>query len=268
MTATGSPSVTAHAPGSVTIIFAPPSDLQEGSFGVSFAIADGVAATVQTASETRVSLDGDRTAFAPVEIALREFGVTAEVSLAAEIPVGYGFGASGAATLATTLATNELAGLEMTREKLVEVAHYAEVEAGTGLGDVFIQSRGGLLWNTGDGRERVERDEPIEYTAFGGIATEDILTDEETTDRVRTVGRESRAQFSPDASLGEQFDLARDFAERTGLTTDRVIEAVRRVEAAGGVGTMAMVGETVVATGVQDVLEERTRIENRGAHVR
>lgn len=56
-------SLTVHAPGSVTTIFAPPIESQEqdqdGSFGVSFAIEDGVTATIEPSSDSTVVLDGD-----------------------------------------------------------------------------------------------------------------------------------------------------------------------------------------------------------------
>jgi pantoate kinase len=260
-------SATAHAPGSVTVIFAPPAEPHDGSFGVSFAIEDGVTATVELDSVTTISLDGEMTDFEPVEIALRTLDVTAAVSLASAVPVGYGFGASGAATLATVLAANEVFDLEESREELVDVAHRAEVEAGTGLGDVFIQDRGGLLWNTGDGRQRAEVTESIEYTAFDGIATSEVLADEQVVQRVRESGRESLARFSSDESLRDALDLSWEFAQRTGLATEHVADEVQRVERAGGVASMAMVGETVVGAGVEGVLDRRTRVTNRGATI-
>lgn len=56
-------SLTAHAPGSVTTMFAPPVEPQDGSFGVSFAIEDGVTATIEPSSDRTVVLDGEPTAF-------------------------------------------------------------------------------------------------------------------------------------------------------------------------------------------------------------
>jgi pantoate kinase len=107
-------------------------------------------------------------------LALRQLDVTAEVSLVSAVPVGYGFGASGAATLATVLAANETVDLGKTREELLEIAHRAEVKAGTGLGDVFIQACGGLVWNDGTGVQRTEMTASTGYTAFAGIATNDV----------------------------------------------------------------------------------------------
>lgn len=267
MSNTESSSATAYAPGSVTTLFAPPTDSQDGSFGVSFAIEDGIDATVKPSTETVISLDGDQTTFEPVELVLRRLDVTGKVSLTSAVPVGYGFGASGAATLATTLAANEAFDLGQSRDELVEAAHHAEVEAGTGLGDVFVQAQGGLVWNVGDGVQRTDWDARIEYTAFDGIATDEVLGNDQTIERIRDLGQDSLSQFSSDGSLRELLGLSWTFAQRTGLATDRVVDEVQRIESAGGAASMAMLGETIIATGVHDTLEQSTRITNRNAHV-
>lgn len=194
-------SVTAFAPGSVTPIFVPPQSSQDGSLGVSFAIEDGVDVRVEPSADTSIILDEEPTTFEPVENVLCQLDVSAAVSLTASIPVGYGFGASGAATLATALAANNAFDLERSREDLLEAAHRAEIEAETGLGDVFIQDRGGLVWNTGDGPQRSELSVGIEYTAIDGIETSTVLDDEQTLERVREYGQESLSRFSPETSL-------------------------------------------------------------------
>lgn len=265
MTTRGSSSVTASAPGSVTPIFVPAQSPQDGSFGVSFAIEDGVEATVESSTDVSVILDGELASFEPVENVLRQLDVSATVSLAASVPVGYGFGASGAATLATALATNEAFDLGWSREELLEAAHRAEVEAGTGLGDVFIQEHGGLVWNTGNGLQRLELSADLEYTAVDGIATGTVLDDAKTVERVRECGQESLSRFSPEISLQELLDLSWKFVQRSELATGRVTKEVQRVERAGGAASMAMLGETVIATGGQNVLERTTRISNEGA---
>ncbi|WP_228842411.1 GHMP family kinase ATP-binding protein [Halococcus agarilyticus] len=167
---------------------------------MSFAIEDGVDAMVESSADTSVSLDEEPTTFEPVENVLRQLDVSATVSLTASVPVGYGFGASGAATLATALAANDAFDLERSREDLLEAAHRAEIEAGTGLGDVFIQDRGGLVWNTGDGPQRSELSADLAYTAIDGITTSTVLDDEQTLERVRECGRESLSRFSPENS--------------------------------------------------------------------
>ena len=267
MTTRGSSSATASAPGSVTPIFVPAQSPEDGSFGVSFAIEDGVEATVESSADVSVTLDDEPTSFEPVENVLRQLDVSATVSLAASVPVGYGFGASGAATLATALAANEAFDRGRSREKLLEAAHRAEVAARTGLGDVFIQDRGGLVWNTGDGPQRSEWSGDLEYTAIDGIATSTVLDDEQTVERVRECGQESLSRFSHEMSLRELLGLSWEFVQRSDLATDRVSEEVKCVERDGGAASMAMLGETVIATGGQDVLERTTRVSNEGARI-
>lgn len=274
--------VTAHAPGSVTLVFAPAG--ADGSRGISVTTADGVRAQVRPATETTITLAGEQTSFEPVAGVLARLGVTARVALTAETPVGAGFGASGAATLATALAANEAYGLDHDRSALVAAAHRAEVAAGTGLGDVFVQERGGLVYDTGNGRARrslagrarrspadraeSEGDGPtVAYVSHGGIPTASVLDDEAALDRVRAAAASAFDAFDSDAPVAALLELGWEFATETGLVTDRVRETVETVAAGGGAATMAMVGETVLATDPASVLPHRTRLTDEGARL-
>jgi pantoate kinase len=287
----------AHAPGSLTLLFVPAADPDGGSLGVSLAVEDGVAADVHVADGPPddpvadgppddpvadragpgvVRVDGEPRSFEPVERALATLLADADVDavpvvdLAPELPIGYGIGASGAATLATALAVDEAFGLGRSRTDLVDVAHRAEVAAATGLGDVFVQARGGVVWNAGDGRgvRRVERTDRLSYAALGGLATSEVLGDAAAIDRVRAAGRGRLAAIDglADADLRDLLDLAWGFARDADLATDRVRRAVARVERAGGAATMAMLGETVVGT-PDDAFDAVTRVTPDGARL-
>jgi pantoate kinase len=255
-------SVTATAPGSVTTIFVPQDG--EASLGVSFATADGARATVSPASATTIVLDGDPASVAPVSDVLRRLGITARVEIETEVPIGCGFGVSGAATLATALAANQVRGLGHDRARLVEAAHRAEVAAGTGLGDVFIQDRGGLVWDQGEGLRRIARTDRVQYTAFGGIATADVLGDQRALRRVEKVGREVLSSLDPRDGLAPLFEASWGFARRTGLVSEQVEAVVADVQRAGGTATMAMVGETVLSVD-GGPLDGETRVTPDGA---
>ncbi len=260
-------SQSATAPGSVTTVFVPRTG-EEGSLGVSFAIEDGVTVSVESATSTAITLDGAPAPFEPVEELLSGFGYSARVDIEASIPVGTGFGASGAATLATALAAREVFALEASREDLVMAAHKAELAAGTGQGDVFVQAQGGMVWNTGDGIGRRERTDTISYTAFEGIDTAAVLGDEEALSKITEAGTAALRSFDPSAPLEEWFPIAWEFAAETGLATERVSRTVEEVTEAGGAATMAMVGETVLATGGEDLLERETAITPESATLR
>jgi pantoate kinase len=259
-------SATAFAPGSVTTVFVPQGGTS--ALGISFATADGVTATVDPADETAVHLDGRPAEVAPVAGVLRRLDVSAHVHLDTDVPIGCGFGVSGAATLATAFAANAEGQLGRERTELVEASHQAEVAAGTGLGDVFIQNRGGVVWDVGEGLCHAERSARIEYVSFGEISTSEVLGDEGAMERVEAAGTKALAAMEPSGPLARLFDDAWTFATRVSLATSRVQDAVERVRAAGGAATMAMIGETVVATGTDGLLPNDTRIAAEGAQLR
>jgi pantoate kinase len=256
----------AFAPASVTAVFAP-DETESGSRGASVALDDGVTVALDDADETGVTVDGDPAAFEPVTRVLDRLGVDAAVDVRPEIPIGAGFGASGAATLATALAADDLFALGHDREELVEHSHEAEVAAGTGLGDVFIQDAGGLLYNVGGGRQRVETDEPVEYASYGGLSTADALADEELMAQVREEGGAVLDALPAPPTVGGVIERSWPFARTLGLPTQRVVDDVERVENAGGVATMAMLGETVVAVDCEGVLANRTQVSTEGARL-
>lgn len=257
----------AFAPGSVTALWAPATDEDEASLGASVAIEDGVVASVTPAAETVVRLDGDRTGFDPVERVVSALDVTARVDLTPSVPIGCGFGSSGAATLATALAATATFDLEYSRADVVDAAHRAELAAGTGQGDVFVQSMGGLAMDVGDGRVRYPLRTPLEYDSNGGIPTSEVLADGALLDRIGRAGRDAFANLPIDPTPAALTEVAWSFARETGLPTPWVRDRVAAVERAGGVASMALLGETVFAFGVDGVLPNRTRISPEGAHL-
>lgn len=289
---------TAFAPGHVTAFFAPyPDDdpARAGSRGAGLALSDGVEATVRRVDDADgdaapadatdptadgglagLELDGVPAEMEPVRRVLAELRVVAEVEVSSEVPVGAGFGVSGAAALATALAANEAFGLCRSENDLVRVAHAAEAAAGTGLGDVVGQFRGGLPVRLepgapGHGRmDGVPARPRVEYVSFGELSTERVLGGE--LDPVREAGEDALTRLL-DAPDGRELVAAgRDFAEEAGLLVPEVAEAVAAVEAEGGLASMAMLGRTVYAlgTGLSDAGYDATacRVHPTGATLR
>lgn len=258
----------AHAPGSVTGLFAPaPEDGNEPSRGASFAIEDGVVVDVTPASQTTVTVEGEPAPFEPVERVLADLDVTAAVDVRPEVPLGHGFGASGAATLATALAANAVFELGESRETLLGAAHRAEMAAGTGQGDVFIQNEGGLVWTANGEIHRVETDEAVEYATAGSISTAEMLADEAFMDAARRSGREHLDRLDSPPTLRALAERSRAYVAETGIGTEFVEREIERVEDAGGAAGMALFGETVFGVGVEGILPHRTRVSTEGARV-
>lgn len=256
----------AFAPGSVTTVFSPPAEGSDRSRGASMAIEDGVVVEVQEGASP-VTVDGDPAPFEPVDLVLDELGVSATVDVRPEVPLGCGFGASGAATLATALAAAAQFGLDRDRDSLVSAAHRAELAARTGMGDVFVQDIGGIVASAGGGLTRTASEERVEYDVFGALDTSAILDDDETMARIRTAGDSVLTELPSEPPLSTLIDRSWTFATETGLVTDDVERTVERVQAAGGAATMAMLGETVIATDVDGVLGTETRVASTGARL-
>jgi pantoate kinase len=256
----------AFAPASVTAVFAP-NEAGTRTRGASVALEDGVTVSVADAPESTVTVDGEPASFEPIVGVLNRLGVAASVDVRPQVPIGAGFGTSGAATLATALAANELFNRNLPREELVERARAAEVEAGTGLGDVYVQNTGGLRYDVGNGRERVETNDVVEYASDGSLSTEDALGDEALMETVRREGSSVLDSLSTPPTLREVIERSWPFAQALGLPSQRVVDDVARVESAGGVATMAMLGETVFAVDCKGILANRTKVSSTGARL-
>jgi len=250
----GRPVATAFVPGHVTGFFSAhpaPDPAVAGSRGAGITLSDGVTVTVSHGSGLR--LNGEAVDIDPVETVLDRLGVVASVDAETPLPIGAGFGVSGAVALGTALAANAAFDCGKTENELVEVAHCAEVEAGTGLGDVVAQARGGLPIRLEPGGPRhgaldgLPARPRIEYVTFGRLSTETVLSGD--TDQLSEAGATALDALLAEPSVEAFMGACREFAADAGLLTDDVSEAIAAVEAAGGQAAMAMLGRTVFATG-------------------
>lgn len=247
---------TAFVPGHVTGFFSvhPHDDpARAGSRGAGIALSEGVTVEVTPASTGRLTLNGDPIQVDAVDRVLAELDATARVEAASPLPLGAGFGVSGALALGAALAASAACDRPRTANDLVSVAHCAEVEAGTGLGDVVAQARGGLAIRLEPGApEHGETDAVptrgrVEYLTFGTVGTETVLAG--NTEALTAAGERALARLLDDPTVETFATASREFADETDVVTDRLETVIADVLAAGGTGSMAMLGETVFALG-------------------
>ena len=259
----------AFAPGNISCIFKVIPHLDATrmhSLGMGFTVTEGVEVTVSDAHETEVLFNGEDikfpTVLAVVERLIQNSGVTGiRVDLTSPLPLGCGFGLSGAAALATAYALNELLHLRKGTESLAMVAHVAEVENRTGLGDVCSQYHGGCLVKLQEGAPLVAdrlpiAEQPIYYRYFGPIQTSEVLGNREQTLRINRAADvalntlRTLAHAKPNTELFNAcFAVSKQFSVESGLLSDaRVIDTIAQIEAAGGVASMIMLGNGVFST--------------------
>jgi len=245
---------TAFVPGHVTAFFsAHPADepAAAGSRGAGLTLTDGIEVTV--APGDGLTVEGDEADVEPVERVLDGLGVEADVAVETDLPVGAGFGVSGGAALGTALAANDAFGRGRSANDLIRIAHVAEVESGTGLGDVVAQARGGVPVRVepgapGYGRlDAVPAATRVEYVSFGELSTADVLDGD--TSELTEAGERALTTLEADPRLSTLMAAAREFTSDVGLSVPEVAEAVDAVGDAGGEASMAMLGRTVFALG-------------------
>ena len=269
----------AFAPGNISCIFKiiPHADATRmHSLGMGFTVKEGVTVNVSAHHETELCFNGKAIDFPTVQAVVdklagamdghagrstKSWPARVKVSIYSPLPLGCGFGLSGAAALATAYALNEQLGLDKTSEELAMIAHVAEVENRTGLGDVCSQYHGGFLVKLQEGAPLVaERlpisEQPIYYRYFGPIQTSEVLGNPEQVTRINQAAdaalavlrTHTRAETSPEL-LTACFEVSKQFSVQSGLLSDaRVIKTIAQIEAAGGIASMIMLGNGVFST--------------------
>ncbi len=246
----------AFVPGHITGFFTKDSDpdpTKAGSRGCGIALTDGVTVTVREAESVSVALNGDEIAMEAVERVLGALQVTAEVRGITDLPLGAGFGVSGAMALGAALGANTVFDRKLSQNELVTIAHGAEVQAGTGLGDVVAQDRGGVTirLEPGGPQDNVLDGIPvrrrIEYHSIGELATDEVLGGD--TDIITAAGKKALSDVVKEPTLPRFMRASREFARESSLLTTAVRDVILDVNEVGGTAAMAMLGETVFALG-------------------
>ena len=253
---------TAFVPGHLTGFFsAHPDDdpAIAGSRGAGVTLSDGVEVHVERGARVgsdpaTIILNGESVAVdavAGVRDALDapDAAVTAETPL----PLGAGFGVSGALALGVAYAVAAACDRRRSENELIGVAHRAEVEAGTGLGDVVAQARGGLPIRLDPGGpahgrlDAIPAAPRVEYVTFGSVSTEAVLSGDTT--QLSAAGKRALSDLRTEPTPPRLVTLSRRFAREADLLTDRVADAIAAVKDDGGDAAMAMLGDTVFAFG-------------------
>jgi len=174
----------------------------------------------------------------------------------AQVPIGAGYGASGAGALGAALALSKAFDLGFTRSKIIEIAHVAEVSCRTGLGDVGAQAIGGLVIGLEAGAPPhgkwqqipLERDMKIVCATLAPLSTRDLLEDSDLRDRSRKFGAIAMENLLERPTLQNFIKVSYNFSEELGLMDDELRELIEAANSAGAIGaSMVMLGRAVFA---------------------
>jgi pantoate kinase len=251
-----------------------------GSMGCGICLENGAITTVRPYDETIIKINGTICEAATTLAAIKN--LTSEpvlIDTTLDIPVGYGFGASGAGALSAALALNEALSLDLTLKDLAGAAHCAEVTNRTGLGDVTGMTFGGIVVRKKAGApftgiiDKIPcRNTKISWISFNEISTKSVLSDDLKINSINKAGKAKLKELLKKPTLENLFNQSRGFATEIGFMSQKVKDAIEAVEAAGGLASQAMLGDTVFAIHDNGALLEfgqvhESRISLAGAHL-
>ena len=180
------------------------------------------------------------------------------------VPIESGFGASAGFALGTSIGLSKLLKLPLTFNQAAAVAHNAEVDLKTGMGDVMGSVIGGFPVRIEpgapgygkadkllDGRERGSKDDGeglfVISKSLGTIETASVLTDPDMTHKVNSVARDMLQKLLLNPQVTNFMDLSLEFAQKTGLIDPEVMEIVNVLKDETLGASMAMLGKTAFA---------------------
>lgn len=254
--------------------------LLSGSMGCGICLEHGAETEVRPAKKTIIKINGD-VVKAPTTLSAIELLATEPVLVDTtfKIPIGAGFGASGAGALSATLALNECLSMNLTLKDLAHAAHFAEVTNRTGLGDVTGMTFGGMVVRKKASApflgiiDKIPcRDTEISWISFNEISTKSVLTDDLKKKSINKSGKARLRELLKKPTIENFMIQSAAFAKDIELMSPRVRDSIEAVEAAGGFASQAMLGDTVFAMNDNGALLEfgevhKGRISNTGAHL-
>lgn len=254
--------------------------LLSGSMGCGICLEHGAVTEVRPAKKTIIKINGEvvkaTTTLSAIELLATE-PVLIDTTL--NIPIGAGFGASGAGALSAALALNEALSMNLTMKDLSGAAHQAEVTNRTGLGDVTGMTFGGMVVRKKAGApflgiiDKIPfRDTEISWISFNEISTKSVLNDDLKKKSINKAGRSRLKELLKKPTIENFMIQSAAFAKDIEIMSPKVRDSIETVEAAGGLASQAMLGDTVFSINDNGALSEfgkvhTSRISNAGAHL-
>jgi len=257
----------AFCPGHITCFFSPviSSDvLTSGSLGAGIRLDKGTNVTLEERSDPRIMITMDGEACdAPVTRRVIEMmapGRGFDVTIENELPVSQGFGMSAAGAVAVGLCISAVTGADIF--DAYKAAHTAELQTGSGMGDVAgimggrqpVRVKAGLppfgkVVDTG-----IEM--KISVAVLGPpLRTGSVLGDKGKMSSIEQNGERCVREYMNDHSESSLYRISSSFSELIGLETadvKRALSSIREHNSA----SMCMLGNSIFTDAGKDVLQE------------
>ncbi len=235
-----------------------------GSMGAGFSIKEGVTTKVIISaknnqhSKFRISLKGFQSDKTDVsEFVLKEFlklgnfeDIFFDIEHRISIPVGYGLGSSGAVALSLSYALDQVLELKLDKIEIGKIAHIAEINCKTGLGDVLASYHGGFEIRVKPGAPGIGKVEKIDVDnisiimiCFSPISTNKFI--QEHLSKINGLGGKMVNKLLESKDYDNFQDMSLEFAKYINVMTPRMEKLIEELSLNGIKSGIALFGETV-----------------------
>ncbi|MBI2134572.1 hypothetical protein HYU09_01145 [Candidatus Woesearchaeota archaeon] len=282
-------SAKAFAPGNISCVFAirkNKNPAKSGSLGLGFTVDKGVIAAIKREANNKehnkknknaVYFNNKKINFPTVDSVIEK--LTDEkiiVDIKSELPLGSGFGLSGASALAAAYALNKLLKLKKTKKELALIAHISEVENLTGLGDVINQHYGGFLVKYRPSymfkAEKLPiKNKTVHYAYFSRLDTKKVISNKKIRSKINKAGLKSLNKIKKldkdDINLKNLIKISKEFTMESGLLkSGNVKNVIKKIENNNGTASMIMLGNAVFSD-KKFKGSKKLVIKDKGAHL-
>ena len=216
--------ISVFVPGHITGFFSIENNanpLKNGSCGAGFLVNRGVLTDISSCDTLEIEVNqGDYTVINEV-LKILKIEKPVKITQDIQLPIGAGFGTSAASALGLAIALNEFFSLGYTLEECGQIAHRAEINLGSGLGDVIAQMGKGIVLRTkagapGIGEIKSFPDEEIIIATktFGEIDTASVIQNPEYKKIISDAGLELKNRFVENPSIGNFLDFSFEFSKK------------------------------------------------------
>lgn len=245
--------VSAQSPGHITGFFV---IYPNGSTGAGINIEGGMKTTVRLyrGKKDEFVMNGRKTKLIVSKKVLGLFRRKTRVSYKEKVmvkhstkfPIGYGLGISGAGALSLLIALNKLFSAGLRKEEVLEISKQAEIECGTGLGDVVAEQFSGTIMGKkpypSKSAARIRAAEKFVVLGFfNPIVTKKIIRSRSWKRKINRVGLACMQKIGKRKTMHDFVGLSREFTFRSGLATKQILRVMGKIPGS----SMSMLGETV-----------------------
>ena len=243
--------------------------LKKGSCGAGFLLEKGVRTTVSTCDNLVIDVNKGSDVVVKEVLSIFDLDETFKVTQDIQLPIGAGFGTSAASALSLSLAINQFLDLGYPLETCGQIAHRAEINLGSGLGDVIAQTGNGLVLRTQPGApgigeiESFDEDVFIAYKTFSGLDTSGIINDPTQKEVISIYGLKYLDLFKKEPTLKNFLTFSNRFAHDTKLMSVEVEKLVDYFNSSADIlgSSMAMLGNTAFAFAYDEEAFENLNVE-------